>query len=65
VALLRAGSAYGAGMLYVIGVILLALWVLGVAMKATYAAIHLLLVLAVAAMILGFMWSRARDRPKG
>lgn len=52
-------------MLYVIGVILLALWVIGVAVKATFAAIHLLLVLAVAAVVLGYLRSRARRRATG
>jgi hypothetical protein len=45
-------------MLYLIGIVLLAAWIIGLAFKVTFAAFHLLLVLAIAAMV----WAYLRGR---
>ncbi len=45
-------------MLYLIGIVLLAAWIIGLAFKVTFAAFHLLLVLAIAAII----WAYVRGR---
>ncbi len=49
-------------MLYVIGVALLAIWLIGLAMKVTFAAFHLLVLLAVIALVWGFLRSRTSSR---
>jgi hypothetical protein len=46
--------------LYVIGAILLAIWILGLALKVTFAAIHLALVLGLLLLIWGFARTRMR-----
>ncbi len=45
-------------MLYVIGIVLLVAWIIGLAFKVTFAAFHLLLVLAIAAVV----WAYVRGR---
>jgi len=45
-------------MLYVIGAILLAVWIAGLALKVTFAAIHLALVLGVLLLVWGLVRSR-------
>jgi hypothetical protein len=49
-----------AGMLYVLGIILLAAWIIGLAFKVTFAAFHLLLVLAIIAIIWAYMRGRGQ-----
>ncbi len=44
--------------LYVIGAILLAVWIAGLALKVTFAAIHLALVLGLALLVWGFVRAR-------
>ncbi len=51
--------------LYVIGAILLAVWIIGLALKATFAAIHLALVLGVLLIIWGFLRTRTRGGATG
>ncbi len=45
-------------MLYAIGIVLLVLWIIGLAFKVTFAAFHLLLVLAVIAIVWAFLRGR-------
>ncbi len=46
-------------MLYLIGIVLLAAWIIGLAFKVTFAAFHLLLVLAIIAIVWAFMRGRS------
>lgn len=52
-------------MLYAIAAILLGIWIIGLVVKATFAAIHLLLLLAVAAVVWGYLRSRMRRGTAG
>ncbi len=51
--------------LYVIGAILLAIWIIGLALKVTFAAIHLALVVGLLLLIWGFVRSRMRGSATG
>ncbi len=44
--------------LYVIGAILLVVWIVGLALKITFGAIHLALVLGLLLLVWGFVRSR-------
>ncbi|HET6440636.1 MAG TPA: hypothetical protein VFG59_21425 [Anaeromyxobacter sp.] len=47
-------------MLYLIGILLLAAWVVGLALKVTVAAFHLLLLLGLAAIVWAYVRGRTR-----
>ena len=49
-------------MLWLLGSILLVIWIVGIAFKVTVGAIHLLLVAAIALYVYGFFLGRTRRR---
>ncbi len=51
--------------LYVIGAILLALWIAGLVLKVTFAAIHLALIVGLALLVWGFVRSRMHRSAAG
>ncbi len=51
--------------LYVIGAILLAIWIVGLALKVTFGAIHLALVIGLLLLLWGFVRNRMQRGTAG
>ena len=53
----------GSSMLFALGGLLLLIWLASLALKVTFGAIHVLLVLAVALFVIGFIRGRTGRTP--